>query len=697
MGVSPPDHGSGQRETASRRRPVVSVVRPQVTPPRVGRRLPTRPLWGLVAAVLVLGALLIGRLTDLQLLSHEELAVQAAEVSTREVVTPAVRGRILAQDGTPLAANAPATVVTVDPETLLESEDQGRALVTGVAGALGLPVEALWGRTRLCGTPDAPPAPACFSGSPFRPVPLAYGVDPVAALGVLERPEDFPGIGVSTVAVRDYPAPAGVNAAHVLGFLGRPTQEEVDGSGGSVHPEDRLGRAGLEQVYDAALRGDAGRTTVTVDPRGLVTGRLGSSDPVPGADLVTHLDVEVQAAAESAVREAVRSARADDAPADSAAAVVLRPDDGAVLAAASWPTYDPGIWTRGLSQDEYSRLLDPDRGQPLLNRVVASTFPPASTFKVVSLPAALQTGIDPDARYACPGAVSIAGQRFANHESESYGRIDLRRIVEVSCDTAFYRWAYDEWRSLGGLAQTSDAGDRYVALARGFGLGQPTGVDLTSEATGLVPSREWKRESWMSTREQSCARAEEGYPEVEEAKRRDYLEQLARENCVDGWQWRPGDAANFAIGQGDLQVTPLQLASVYAAVANGGAIWRPQVGAAVQRQDGTVLESFEPERTGTVVLDDQAWDVVRAGLAGVSTVGTASGAFRGWPHAAYPLAGKTGSAESFGRTSTGWYASYGPLEDPRYVVVVVVEQGGLGGEVAAPAARAIWEVLRREG
>ncbi|GAA5160792.1 penicillin-binding protein 2 [Ornithinimicrobium tianjinense] len=672
-------------------------MRPQVTPPRVGRRLPTRPLWGLVAAVLVLGALLVGRLTDLQLLSHQELAVEAAEVSTREVVTPAVRGRILAADGTPLAANAPSTVVTVDPETLLESEDEGRALVTQVAHALGLPVEELWGRTRLCGTPEAPPAPACFSGSPFQPVPLAYGVDPVAALGVLERPEDFPGVGVSTLAVRDHPAPVGVNAAHVLGYLGRPTQEEVEGSGGSLHPEDRLGRAGLEQIYDEALRGEAGRTTVTVDPRGLVTGRLGSSDPVPGADLLTHLDVEVQAAAEEAVRDAVRRARADDAPADSAAAVVLRPDDGAVVAAASWPTYDPGVWTRGLSQDEYSRLLDPERGQPLLNRVVSSTFPPASTFKVVSLPAALQTGIDPDARYPCPGSVSIAGQRFANHESEAYGRIDLRRIVEVSCDTAFYRWAYDEWRSLGGLAQTSDAGDRYVALARGFGLGQPTGVDLTAEAAGLVPSREWKRESWESTREQSCARAEDGYPEVEDRKRRRYLEQLARENCADGWQWRPGDAANFSIGQGDLQVTPLQLASVYAAVANGGALWRPQVGAGLQRQDGTVVERFEPERTGTVVLDDEAWDVVREGLARVNTVGTASGAFQGWPHTAYPLAGKTGSAESFGRTSTGWYASYGPVTDPEYVVVVVVEQGGLGGDVAAPAARAIWEVLRSKG
>jgi penicillin-binding protein 2 len=654
-------------------------------------------LWGLVLAVLVLGSLLVGRLTDLQLVRHEELAAAAAEVSTREIATPALRGRILAADGTPLAANAPMTVVTVEPEAVLEAPDEGRALVAAVAEAVGVPFEQLWGRTRLCGTAGAPPAPACFSGSPYQPIPLAFDVDPLAALAVVERPEDFPGIGVSTLPVRHHPAPEGVNAAHVLGFLGRPTQEEVDGSAGRVDAQDRVGRAGLEQVYDDRLRGIPGRTTVTVDPRGVVTGRAGSSDPQPGPDLLTHLDVGVQRAAEQALHRAVLDARADDAPAESAAAVVLRPDTGAVVAAASWPTYDPGIWTRGVSQGEYDRLLDPARGQPLLNRVVASTFPPASTFKVVSLPAALQTGVDPEEEYPCPGSVSIAGQRFTNHESEAYGDIDLQRIMEVSCDTVFYRWAYDEWGALGGIDQGSDAQDRYVAVARGFGLGERTGVDLPSEAAGLVPSREWKRATWEATREETCARAQDGYPEVGDEERRDFLERLARENCVDGWQWRPGDAVNFSIGQGDVQVTPIQLASVYAAIANGGALWQPQVAAALRTQGGEVLETIAPEQVGTVSLDEEVLREVRDGLEGVNVRGTAAAAFAGWPHAAYPLAGKTGSAESFGRTSTAWYASYGPTADPEYVVVVVVEQGGLGGEVAAPAARDIWEALRAGG
>ncbi|GGK66646.1 penicillin-binding protein 2 [Ornithinimicrobium pekingense] len=680
----------------SRRRPLVRVPRPQVMPPRVRRRPATGPLWAVLLTVVLLGGLLVGRLGQLQLVRHEEAAVAAAEVATRQVSTPAVRGRVLAADGTPLVANVPSTVVTVEPRVLLESEDEGRSLIASAADALALPVEELWGRTRLCGTADAPPVPLCFSGSPYQPVPLAFGVDPVSALAVLEHPEDFPGIGVRTLPVRSYPAPAGVNAAHVLGHLGRPTQEEVDASEGSVGPQDRVGRAGLEQVYDEQLRGTPGTTTVTVDPRGVVTGRLSSTDPRPGADVRTHLDVEVQAAAEQAVAEAVATARRGGAPARSAAAVVLRPDDGGVVAAASWPTYDPGIWTTGVSQADYERLLDPDGGEPLVNRLVARTFPPASTFKVVSLPAALQTGIDPDARYACPGAVTIAGQEFTNYESESYGLLRLPEILEVSCDTSFYRWAYDHWREQGGVAQESDAADRFLAVARGFGLGRPTGVDLPGETAGTLPSRQWRRDYWEATREETCARAGSGYPEVQDDERRAFLEQLAEENCAGGWQWRPGDAVNFSIGQGDVATTPLQMAVVYAAVANGGRLWQPQLAAALQRQDGTPVEELQPVSLGSVALDERALSTVRAGLEGVNVRGTAAAAFRGWPHAAYPVAGKTGSAEAFGREATSWYASYGPVDDPRYVVVVVVEEGGLGSDAAAPAARAIWDVLREQ-
>lgn len=687
-----------RRTVRADHRAPVRLPRPVLSPPRVRRRPATRPLWTVLVAILVLGVVLAGRLGQLQLAQHEELAERAAQVSTREIVTPALRGRILAADGTPLVVNAPTSVVTVDPGLLLADDGEARALVTGVAEALRLPTEDLWGRTRLCGTQGAPPVPACFSGSPYQPVPIAFDVDPVAALAVLERPEDFPGVQISSQPVRTYPAPRGVNAAHLVGYLGRPTQEEVEASAGGVTAEGLLGRAGLETVYDEGLRGTPGTTVVTVDPRGVVTGERSRSDPVQGADLRTHLDVEVQAVTEQALVDAIRAARRGGAPATSGAAVVMRPDDGAVLAAASFPTYDPGIWTSGVSQREYDRLLDPARGQPLVNRLVGDTFPPASTFKVVSLPAAVQTGVDPAGTYDCPGEVTIAGQVFTNYRSEDHGELDLPGVLEVSCDTSFYTWAYDAWVDQGGLGQTSDADDRFLAVARGFGLGQRTGVDLPAEVSGHLPSRQWKREYWEATREQTCAAAEAGYPDVDDEERRQFLEQLARENCVDGWQWRPGDAANLSIGQGDVATTPLQIAVVYAAIANGGRLWAPTVADALVRPDGTVVEDVEPTSTGSVSLTDTVLSLVREGLEDVITDGTAAGVFAGWPQSDYPLAGKTGSAEAFGREATSWFASYGPTSDPEYVVVVVVEEGGLGATTATPAARQIWEVLRtRDG
>lgn len=667
------------------------VPRPQ-TAPRPPRRRSVAPLWALVLVAGCLFGLLLGRLAQVQLVTPEP-AQEAAALATREVGEPAVRGRILAADGTLLAGNAPTTVVTVDPAVLLESDDEGRSLVEDAAAALGLPVEQVWGRTRVCGTADAPPVPRCFSGSPVQPIPLATDVDPARAIALLERPEDYPGIAVRTAAVRDHPDD-GPTAAHLLGYLGAATAPEVE-QGGAL-AEELLGRAGLEQTYDEALRGEPGRTTVAVDPRGVVTERLEDVDPVPGLDVVTHLDPQVQAGVERVLAETVASARQDDRPAPAAAAVVLDVRDGAVVASASWPTYDPDVWTGGISAQDFTRLTDPAGEEPLRDRTLAQTYPPASTFKVVTLPAALAGGgVDLHGEYPCPGSVSIAGRTFTNYESRPYGELDLPRILEVSCDTAFYQWAYADWVRLGGLQQDSDTLDPYVTTAQTFGLGRPTGVDLPGEASGLVPGREWRRATWEATREETCARAETGYPQEADPERRAFLEQLAQENCVDGWQYRPGDAVNFAIGQGDVAVTPLQMAVAYAAVANGGTVWEPRVAAELRTRDGVLVERVPAQEAGVVDLDPRALEVVRTGLEGVNVAGTGAAAFEGWPDG-YPIAGKTGSAEAFGASATAWYASYGPVPDPRYVVVVVVEEGGTGGEVAAPAAREIWEVVRAD-
>jgi penicillin-binding protein 2 len=297
--------------------------------------------------------------------------------------------------------------------------------------------------------------------------------------------------------------------------------------------------------------------------------------------------------------------------------------------------------------------------------------------------------------YPCTSSYTIGNRRFANYESRAYGPIDLHTAIVVSCDTVFYDFAYRSWLAQGGLAATSDARDPFVAMADAFGLGRPTGVDLPGEQAGRVPDRAWKREHWEATRTQTCSRARTGYPEVArtDAARAAYLEALAVENCRTGFQLRAGDAANFSIGQGDITVTPLQMARVYAAIANGGTLWRPTVAKELRAADGSV-EAVAPHRDGTVAFPPGTLGYLRSALADVVTKGTAAGAFRGFPLRQWPVAGKTGTAEAYGAEDTAWFVSYAPANRPRYAVAVVVSQGGTGAETAAPAARRIHEVLR---
>jgi penicillin-binding protein 2 len=644
--------------------------------------------------LLFMGALL-GRLGQVQIVGHADYQRAAATLNTRTVAEAAVRGRILDRNGVPLVDNTTETAVTVDRAVLVGAKDGGRDLVRRVAGVLGAPFDLLWGRTQLCGVKDAPPAPVCWAGSAYVPIPLISGADPRKALSLLERPDLFPGVGVSPQPVRNYPAQGTVNAAHLLGYLGRSNAEDVAESKGAIGDLDLVGRSGLEEQYDTRLRGTPGSTTVAVDPRGIVTGTLGQTDPVPGQDVVTNLDARVQSAAETALASAVATAHTRGHKADSAAAVVLDVTNGGVVAAASYPTYDPDVWTGGATRAEFARLTDAAAGTPLVSRVTSAAFSPASTFKVVSLPAAVKAGNSLQGTYNCTSSYTIGNRRFANFESRAYGPITLRKAVEVSCDTIFYDFAYRSWLAQGGLGAKSDTRDPFVAMADAFGLGRTTGIDLPGEQAGRIPDRQWKQEQWEQTRAETCRRAKSGYPEVAatDPSRAAYLKELAVENCQSGFQFRAGDAANFAIGQGDITVTPLQMAQVYAAIANGGTLWRPEVARAFVAP-GADPQPVAAAKVGSVTFPRGTLAFLHESLRGVVTSGTAKGAFAGFPLDQWPVAGKTGTAEAFGKQDTAWFVSYAPATKPRYAVAVVVSQGGTGGETAAPVARRIHEVLR---
>lgn len=667
--------------------------RPRRDPRSVNANLHVR-LLALIGVVALMFATLVGRLGHMQILSSE--ATQASQEPTaradaRTVIAPAVRGRILDRDGVVLVGNTASVDVTVDRGDLVEADDGGRELLTRVARVIDRPAGALWERTFLCGTAGATAPPACWGGSAYGPIVLASGVEARKALALRERPDDFPGIVVRATPIRDYPAAAELKAAHVLGYLTRAGAADLSAD---VTDQDLVGRAGLEAQYDASLRGTPGRRVVKIDPRGIVTGVISATDPVPGADLVTHLDAGVQSAAEEALAGAVRRARGNGWKADSAGAVVLDVRNGGVVAMASYPAYDPQVWTGGISERDYAALTNARAGAPLLDRTIGALFPPASTFKVISVAAAVAGGNPLGGIYQCGSNYRIGNRLFRNFESTAFGPINLHTAIVISCDTVFYEFAYRSWLRQGGLDAASDAGDPFVDQSRQFGLGAATGVDLPGEAAGRIPDRAWKRAVWADQREELCSRAVKGYPEEKDRARALYLKALAKENCAAGFQFRAGDEANLSIGQGDVGVTPLQMASAYAAIANGGTLWVPHVADRLVGADGKE-EPIAPVAAGKLDMDPAVMSFLHRALAGVVTDGTAKNVFRDFPLGQWPVAGKTGTGEVFGHEDTSWFVSYAPVNKPRYAVAVVVSQGGTGAETAAPIARAIHDVLRR--
>jgi penicillin-binding protein 2 len=584
--------------------------------------------------------------------------------------------------------------VSADRTTLLRQKDGGRAVLQRLAGVLGMPYAQVAAKIQLCGPGVKRP---CWTGSPYQPIPIDDHADPQRALQIRERQEDFPGISAQLQAVRDYPKTDGAGAAQALGYLQPITQQElnkrknikVTGYSGA----DLIGRDGLEAVYDSDLRGAPGDRRVLVDSQGRVTGIASEKPPVSGGNLVTSLDAKVQGDVETAIKHAVDAAHKRGDPADSAAGVVMDVRTGRVLALGSYPTYDPAVWTGGISQTEYDHLLNKNKGQPLISRATQGEFAPGSTFKVSSLPAAVRDGYSLHGIYPCPSSYMVGARSFSNFEGESGGDISLHQAIVMSCDTIFYKFAYEAWLRDGGVHPRKDPKDPMIKMAKDFGFGKRTGIDLVGESPGRIPSRQWKQDYWNATKATDCKRGKTGYPDVAKTdpSRAAYLKAVSAENCVDGYVFRAGDAANFAVGQGDTLVTPLQLARAYAAVANGGTLWSPRVAKAVLAPDGSIARRIDPVKSGTLPISQKVLAYMRSAFADVPKSGTAAGAFGGFPLDKLAVAGKTGTAEVYGTKDNSWFASYAPAKHPRYVVVVMVTKTGTGATTAAPAVREIWE------
>lgn len=641
----------------------------------------TRRLLVLRVGVLAMLLTLLGRLAQLQVVSGADYVQAAASNRVREVVTPAARGDVVDVTGVPLVRNRTGLVVSVDRALLRQEPDDGAGVLERLGGLLGRPADELARAITPCGGGVGPP---CWRGSPYQPVPVAeFSADDAEGLArvlaIEERAEEWPGVRVDFRAVREYPL--GTAAAQVLGYLGPVSADERP----ELARDALVGRAGVEATYDEQLRGRDGVEQLEVDRVGTVTGRRETTAPVPGSRLVLSLHAGVQAVAERALQRAVERARTLPAQgggpraADSGAVVVMQARTGRLVALASWPSYDPTVFVGGVSSRQYAELVDDANGAPLVSRAVQGAYAPASTFKVVSTAAAVQSGdYALNGSYPCPGEYApLGGKR--NFGGVGLGTIDLRTALVQSCDTVYYGFAYEQWLRDGGNSPVAQPRDPVLTMAKAFGLGSPTGVDLPSERRGTVPDRAWLQARWDDRGAAACAAAAAG---ADPARQR-----TDAEYCADGWRLRAGDAANVAVGQGDLLVTPLQLATVFAAFANGGTLLSPRVARALVDPSGTVTE-IAPQVRGTVPVAPEVLGFVRDALAGVTTEGTAAAAFAGLP---LRVAGKTGTGEVAGKQATSWFASFAPVEDPQLVVVGVVSQGGTGGSVAAPMVREVYE------
>ncbi|HVF18848.1 MAG TPA: penicillin-binding protein 2 [Mycobacteriales bacterium] len=648
--------------------------------------------------VLSLFVTLLGRLWFLQVMAGERYAAIAKSNRVRPVITAAPRGRILDAVGRELVRNRTVTVVTIDRTALDREPQDGAAVIERLSGVLGMKAAEIRARIAPCGTkpdPLLPPPPdvPCWNGSPFQPVPVMTDVPDEVAFRIEEHAEDFPGVEATLQAVRDYPNKS--LAAHLLGYISPVTEAELTKrDDADLQRTDLTGRSGLEQSYDDDLRGRSGVKQFLVDSRGRVTGLAADTAAESGNDLVTTIDAPAQRVLETALENAVLRARStidergNKLPfkAPSAAGVIMEVDTGAIVGMASYPTYDPGLFIGGISRADFAVLNGKEAGVPLISRATQGLFAPASTFKVVSTSAAVGEGNSLDRSYPCPGSLRF-GRLFRNFDSRPLGSVSLHTALVKSCDTIFYQFAIDDYvNDRERIERKQKPEEALQAMARAFGLGTKTGIDLPSESAGRIVDRAFKKRRWDANKATYCRNA------------RTYTDPgvraIEQENCTDGFRYNGGDHVNLSIGQGETLVTPLQLARAYAALANDGKVVRPRLGKAIIDRTGKVVRLVPTQHTGTLPVSQETLAYIRNALVGVTKPGgTAAGAFAGFDFARLDVAGKTGTAQVNNKQDTSWFASFAPAYAPKYAVVVMVEQAGTGGSIAAPAVREVYEGL----
>jgi penicillin-binding protein 2 len=611
---------------------------------------------------LALFAILFLRLWALQMLSGDKYRAQANENRARTIRLDAPRGTIIDRKGRVLVRNVIGTSVELWPADLPKNREARLAVLRRLATVVRIPEQQLLRRLRE------------HASDPLTPVVIRRGIRDDQYWFIKEHQNQFPGVQLAETYLRKYPYRS--LSAHVLGHVGEIDAEELRRMKRLGYKlGDVIGQAGVEARFDSYLRGQDGAAQLTVDSRGRPTSAIEvTENPQPGNTLRLTLDIRLQRTAEEALRYGIALAHTAGAwAADGGAIVALDPRDGAVLALASYPTFEPSVYVSRdprklapLQNEQVARR----RNHPGLNRALSVTYPPGSTWKPVTALAAMQEHIlSPYSSLLCSPSFTAYGQKFNNWTPYISQWIELPSALAQSCDTYFYQVGLDFYEL------PPDRGHALQQWASRFGFGAPTGVDVGPESAGLVPTPEWRRKQFSGA----------SYTEIDRT-------------------WKPGYSIQLAIGQGDLEVTPIQMARFYAMLANGGQVVTPYLVEDVEQPSSDprsrqVLRLFAPKPPTPSGVDPAALAVVKRGLdeATHAPYGTSSGVFGAFP---VPIAGKTGTAEKLIslpgyperlKLDQSWWCGYGPIDSPTIAVCVVIENGGHGGSAAAPAALKVFE------
>ncbi|GAV21671.1 penicillin-binding protein 2 [Carboxydothermus pertinax] len=630
---------------------------------------------GVIVTVLVV--ILWVRLFYLQVYATAKYQALARQNSIRIIDVKAPRGEILDRNGKKIVTNKAVYTVSL----LFTGLKNADTILPKLAQILQVSEKDL--RTKIKES----------KARPYEPIRLATDVPWEVVAKIEERRYELPGVTVSIEPARDYPY--GTLLAHVVGYIQeiKDTQlKEHKAEGYKLG--DMFGQTGLESYYESILRGKNGGREIEVDARGTPVRDLGiKTRAEQGNSLVLTIDADLQKVAEESLKNTIVSLQKNYPDAKAGAVVVLDVKTGEVLAMASYPTFDPAAFPKGLTQkqvDEYIR--NPEK--PLYNRAISATYPPGSTFKMVTGTAALLNRVTtPAETISDPGYYKLGNKVFKDWNPRGHGVVDFIKAIKESCNVYFWTMA----RRLGV--------EKIAEVGKKFGLGMMTGIDLPGESSGLLPTPEWKKEINTAIIEKnlkpklnkiksdyelkiSQAKTSEEKKRLE-AERDKKIQAINQQIGIYRWEteWQQYDTINMAIGQGYNNFTILQLADYVAMLANGGIRYQPHLVKKIINNKGQVVQEIKPKVLSRFNIPPDVLNYVRQGMREVTLPGgTAGGVFAGFPIA---VAAKTGTAQVLGKDDHGLFVAYAPYENPQIAIAAIIEHGGHGGSSAGLVARDI--------